>query len=389
MFGSLFRRHHDVPVLVANVESGSVAAAVILPSQKGPVRVVVAERADAALENRSPDQAKVATTGTLAEVAKKVVEKYTATDEARKHGPVQELHCIVGPSFSKARTVQKVKTFESEQQVNQQLIQSLATEALQAPSDLDASNILETKVTRVLINGYPTGEPVGKRAQTLTVVAFQTDINAGVRADIEHALGTYAPGRPVAIHSQTHAALNILHEQSPDLQRYLLIMMGSDATHCITVREDELTAHVSAPTGTSTVLATLAGQSGSLDETLSLVRMVNNDTCNDETCKKVEASLAQAETALVKAFGDVFAQLSVTLRVPNECILITRAEMAPWLENFFERLDFSQFSITSQPLNVLSLTSAHLAQFVAWGTGVKEDTGIGIAAAFVNINQSS
>jgi hypothetical protein len=387
MFGSLFRRHHDVPILVADVDSGTAAAAVALLSDHGPARILVCARLDAPIEARSADHSLTTTFSTLESVAKQVVESYTASEEHKKHGPVESVHCLVGPSLSRSRTAKETQKFEEERTISDALIQELARKALQAPSELDANNILETNVTRVQLNGFPTGQPNGKRAVLLDVTALQSDITAGAREGIEHALSVHAPGRAVDIRSETRATMTLLHERVSDTPPYLLIIMGSEATQCITMRRDELVSHATAPTGSATILAGLAGEKGSPEETLSLLRMVANDACSDEACENMRANLAKTETGLVKTFGEVFAQLSAVRRVPNECILVTRSELAPWISGFFERLDFSQFSVTTQPLSVFSFTPEHLQEFVRRDVGAREDTGTGIAAAFVNITR--
>lgn len=387
MFGGIFSRHHSgVPVLIADVENGSVAAAVMVPNAKGPARVLASCRIDVPIGAQSADQARSTSIASLGDATKQIVERYAQSDIAKTLGPIQALQAIVGPSLSRSRTVKLEEHYHDEKSISDSMIQALAQKALQIPSELDGANILETHVTRVQLNGYPTSRPIGKRARDLAVTAFQSDIVAGVEAQIEHALGVYAPGRKVDIRSQTRAILTVLHELSPETRNYLLLNVGGDTSHFVTIRKEELAEHATGSTGTAKILADLSGEGGSPESTLTLLHMVSADTCSDEACEKMKASLAKTEPALLKTFGEIFATLSASRRVPNECILVVRTDMAPWLENFFTRLDFSQFSVTAQPLSVTSLEPDHLQDFVQWHADVPHDTGIGIIAAFVNMS---
>ena len=45
--------------------------------------------------------------------------------------------------------------------------------------------------------------------------------------------------------------------------------------------------------------------------------------------------------------------------------------------------------MTTQPFRVEAITPEHMRDVVAWDAGLREDTGIGIAAAFAHMEVSS
>jgi hypothetical protein len=152
----------------------------------------------------------------------------------------------------------------------------------------------------------------------------------------------------------------------------------------VIIRKDGITQYAVAPEGLSTLLKRVT-QGGLPEETLSLLRMLSTDACSTTACKSVKDSLAKAEPELVRSFGEVFASLSATRKLPNACMLAAPAELTPWLQSFFERIDFSQFTATTQPLFVETLSPEHLLDTVHWKPGVTPDAGIGIATSSVNI----
>lgn len=383
MLGSFSTRQKGVPVLVADIESGSAGAAIVFVHTGGAARVLASERAMLSIEERISNHRVRAAVKLMGEIAAHVAGKYNASDSAKKYGHVQKMCAIVGAPFCRSRSVSAEEYFKEDEMVTEHMIEALAQRALAEASALDKENILETNVTRVQLNGYATAHPLGKNARSIMVSAYQSDINPQVKEGIEHALQALFPGRPLSIRSRLRTILTTLHERT-DARHYTVISMGSDETQCIAVRKDQLAGHISIPEGVTTLLRRAAGEKGLPEEMLSLLKMVTSDACSSAACEEVKNSFGRIEPELVSIFGESFAKLSGTRHLPNICFLLVHADMAPWLEHFFARIDFAPFTVTTQPFSVESLSPEHLHELVEWEPGLREDTHIAIAAAFVN-----
>jgi len=368
------------PVLVADIGDGSIGVSLV--SLAGPAEILLSKRATLPLEDRTREQSAAAIIKLLEETAGKLLAA-SAPDGTKIASP-HAVYVIMQAPWTRFRTTSSDERFDEPRTITKDAIADQATKALAAPSELDRNSILEAGVLQVFLNGYPTANPIGKRAKAISVVAFESDIDAGMRSSIIGIFGKLLPDRAPSFHSGMRSLLTVMHEHLPDIQRFLLIDIGGTVTSCAVIRKDAVTQYAAANEGLTTILKRIA-QGGLPEETLSLLRMLATDACSTSACQAVKDSLAKAEPELVRAFGEVFTTLATTRRLPNVCMLSAQAELTPWLQGFFERIDFSQFTATTQPLSVETLSPEHLLDSVHWRAGVIPDTGLGIAASSVNI----
>jgi hypothetical protein len=196
--------------------------------------------------------------------------------------------------------------------------------------------------------------------------------------------GKVLPGREVSLRSSMRAALSVLHDHLPDIHRYVILDVGGEGTDCAIIRKESVTQLARVGEGTSSIIKRLAG-AGLPEEIFTQMRMLATDTCATDACKALKDSLARIEPELAKVFGETFSTLAAKRRLPNNAILNCPPEFSPWLQGFFSRIDFSQFTATLQPFTVEPLSPDHLRDIVVWGAGIPADTGLGLAAGYVHI----
>lgn len=147
--------------------------------------------------------------------------------------------------------------------------------------------------------------------------------------------------------------------------------------------------HVLVPEGTQTILKRVSGN-GLPEETMSLMRMIARDHCDDGACEGIKAEMARAEQELIKTFGEAMARLAAVRKLPNTLVLLAETDMSTWLSNFFSRIDFTQFTLTSQPFTVEILTPADLKESVMPAeAGKANDVSLLAAVALVNSEHSN
>jgi hypothetical protein len=374
------KRSAGKPVLIADVSDGSFAIALAHLKEDSPVQIIRSIRHTLPIEDRTRDQSASA-------IAKALEESLTTflavPADVEKESP-EEIHILVRAPWTRFRTAKAGESFAETRVVTKELINDYVAKALAQPSELDAANLLEGGVLQVFLNGYHTNKPLNKKALAVAVVAYQSDIEPTFRTSLSTVFGKLLPGRTPGFHSGMRANLAVMHEYFPHLERFVFLDIGGTTTSCTIVRKDAITQHAVVPEGVSTLVKRVA-PTGLPEETLGLLRMLANDTCSTAACQSIKDSLAKAEPELVRAFGEVFASVSSTRRLPNVTILSAPAEVTPWLQGFFSRIDFSQFTATTKPLVIESLSPDHLLAAVRWEAGVTADTGIGIAAGAVNI----
>lgn len=371
------------PVLIADIGDGSVAVSVVTVGRI-PLKVHASMRAMLPFEERSREQTLAAITTLFKDTTEKLLKAHVQKGSAAP----QAVHVVLRAPWTRFRTARADGVLEKEQAITKGIIARFAQQALTQRSELDRSNILEAGVMQVFLNGYPTGNPLGKRASSIGVVAFESDIDPAMKNAITEHVATLLPDRPLSIHSRFRALLLVMQEYLPELQRFFLIDVGSTTTACAVVRRDAITQYAATPEGLATILKRIAA-AGLPEETLSLLRMLATDTCSSSACEALKDSLARAEPDLARAFGEIFTSLAGVRRLPNAAILMAPLELSPWLQGFFSRIDFSQFTTTTQPFTVETLTPEHLQDSVSWGKEGTPDVGIATAVLSVQLLQST
>ncbi|MEK7098411.1 MAG: hypothetical protein AAB908_00755 [Patescibacteria group bacterium] len=370
-------------VLVADIDDMSVGVSIVRLIPGEPAVVISKKRETLPLEERTKEHSAAAISQLLEKNAGDVLKSYAGTAAKAAPKPPVAVYAILHAPWTRFRTAETEELYDTPRVVRKDAIATLAKKALEATSDFDRGNILETGVMHVYLNGYATGTPIGKRAVCAGVIAFESEAQPDIKKSITDVLSRILPGRTPIIRSSTSALLAVLGEHMPDIQRFLVIDVGSSVTSCAAVLKEAQTRTEVVQEGLTTILARVAG-AGLPEETLTQLRMLATDTCSTDACKALKDSLARAEPDLAKVFGEAFAKLAAERRLPNAAMLSAPAEFSPWLQGFFSRIDFSQFTATLQPFTVEPLTAEHLRDVVTWQEGLP-DTALGVAAGYVNI----
>lgn len=370
-------------VLVTDVGDLSVGVSIVVLADSGPATILAGERKTLPIEERTLEQSAAAISTLLEQTIESVLKSYMA-DAKKNPKPPAAAYAILHSPWTRFRTAEAVQTYEDPRTITKEGIASLAKEALTQPSDLDRSNILEAGVLNVYLNGYLTGNPVGKKATRAGVIAFESDVNPSIKRTVSDVLAKLLPGRPITIRSGMCALTALLQEHMPEIHRYVVLDVGGSVTSCSVVMKEAVSKVVLVPEGLASILKRVS--SATLpEEILTQLRMLATDTCSTDACRALKDSLARAEPDLTKVFGEAFAQMAAKRRLPNYVMLSSPTELSPWLQGFFSRIDFSQFTATMQPFEVEPLTPDHLREIVSWKSGSLTDTGIGVAAGYVNI----
>lgn len=363
---------------VADIGSGSASVAIFAAQKGKPATILAAQSTVLPIEDRKADATMTAVISALSESANKVL---TAA-QALKMGHVQNVYAVIRAPWVQSKTIRGAKKFPTDEKVNDQMISALAQEALSGEKELAREKLIEASVVRVELNGYPTAKPVGKHAHAVVVSAIASECEPRIKSAVEETLSKVFSSKP-SLRSGTRALLTVLRERSAAHVDYLIVDMTSEATSIISVHKGAPVEHVVVPEGTRTILKRVAGK-GLPEETMTLIKMLARDHCEDAACESVKEAMARAEQDLIKTFGEAMAKLAAIRRLPVTLVLSAELGMAEWLSHFFTRIDFTQFTITTQPFSVEILAPEDLVSLVALSPGKTTDIGLLTAIALVN-----
>lgn len=373
-------RSHERIAAVIDIAAGAAGVAIVSIPKSGPSKVLAAAASHLSLDEKTPDQHRSGIARHIADAGQDALKQYAA---AGHRSPVRSLYAVLHAPWSQTRTVSVRSDLSTEDvRITDAMIGRLGQDALEGVSKEERATMYEATTIRVMLNGYPTADPVGKSAREIELTALMSGCDQGIKGAAQTAIEALFPGIPIIWRSFTRAIISLFGEISPYGQ-YVAIDMCPDATRVISYRFGVLEERT-VPEGVATILARLA--KAPPEETLSNIRMLSRDACSTDACEKIQKAMAIAEPELVRVFGEALGQLATPRRVSNELLLVTHPDLETWLAPFFARIDFSQFTTTTLPLTVHTPASIDMAQFI---DGDMPDVALAVSCALVNIEETA
>lgn len=384
MFGIHFAGPKKKVLVVADIDSDGASVALLETQDTGPSFIRIAERVALSFEERSPEQIRAGLSRTIEEAASKAIAAYSS--RARKVIAPSALYIVLGHPWSRSKMSRTVRTFQKEEKITDAVIAGLARETLASEKEFDTSRLLEANVSRIDLNGYPTRAPEGRHAHEAAVAVLVSEADAQIRELAQSALQHSFPGFAPRFRSRTRALLTVAADQLGASKHYVAIDVNGEGTSIAIVRKGILSEQIVMQEGMRAMLGRVAGK-GLPEEALAMMRMLEQDQCSGAQCETVSQALAGAEPELVRVFGEAFATLSASRRLPNPLLLVAHPDLAPWLSRFFSRIDFGQFTITAQPFAAQTLAPQNLGHWVMPDTGVLADAHSTLSCALVHIEE--
>jgi len=371
------------PIAIVDIQSGSVSIAIGLLHPGKPLEIVASGRSDLSFEDRSHEAAIAALADQIDEAGKKALSAYA--DLQKAHGPATQVYCIINTPWARSQTIRTIAKFDTEVLVTEHMIADLAKQALDESTEIDLANLLEANVVRIELNGYVTTKPAGKHAHKVSIYALISGCEPQVHTITKDALQKFFSA-PIAFRSQLRTVLSVI-EAMPHFEKdFCLVDITRDATIVANIHTGLSMAHKTLDEGLLSIVKRVAGK-GMPEETLALLRMVAEETCSTDACTTITEATARAEPALVKVFAEGLVELTATRFAPPRLVLLCEDALAPWLTTIFSRIDFTQFTTTTQPFEVLALNAASLESFVVSSPKVSVDQRLLLASALASLEE--
>lgn len=376
--------HAKKGIILADIGEGGAACAVATDEKSGPLHVHALARTVPPLEERPAGDSITRLAQSLAESALQASKAH-----AERGAPhPSEIIAVVHAPWIRSRTIAVERTFPEETAITDTLIGDMAKEALTKDPALVREDMCEGSVVHIELNGYPTRTPHGKRAHQVKVVSLISEMQRAYREELEHALRQAFPEIPLRWRSHARALTSAVREHDDTSRNAVIFDVSDDGSSISVIRKHILTEQQHISDGVHSLLALLA-PGGSREEILSILAMRERGTCDSVQCETIQAALTAAEPAITKRFGEALGEMAAQRRLPNDAYLIIHRDLAAWFAQFIARIDFAQFTLSSKPFMVKTLSADDLGAHAAFLSPIIPDLGIALAAALVHSERRS
>jgi cell division ATPase FtsA len=369
-------------VAVFDVGSGSVGAAIVEIRGKRPVIIHTSLRGSLKHEDRNQDQIASDILQKVGEVGEKLLNMHANSDIQNKS--INKALVVMHAPWirSHARTLKAPLREEAE--IIGDMIVQLSEKALSVESPLSEDNIFEKSIVRVELNGYSTSSPIGKRAGHIGVVTLESEMFSGMRQNLKDAILRIFPGVELIFRSSTLVDSTIMRRRSPRSAYFTIADVTSEATAITVVRDGVVSDQRIVPIGYRTIVREISKERNSTEEDVqSRIRMLMQNACSTDECRALESLLDSVSSDSTIKFGEVLGEIAKKSRLPNTLVVRSHPDLSKWFIGFFARLDFAQFTETTQPFLVGAITSGATAEYIVFKPGNNPDAGIATSCAFL------
>lgn len=355
IFRSFFSRApKDTYTAVCDIANGSVGVAVVHQSEnestilftfRTPLAYEIGTRDVLPALKKALDEAGEALVQAIAE---KVPRHMTPTIRVFAHAP----WC--------ATVTERVPVpLARESLISKKLLKTILARVFE-DAEPEGSVLIDRHVLRIALNGYTVENPEGKRARDVEVTVARSFVQNDVYTAIHDMLQKHVP---YSIEIDAFVFALITYQKTwQENQDVTIIDIGGRFSAVTVLRDGDIVDTHTIELGHRTVQDALTRMYEQPDTVATQLGLFFQNASTPSQARKIEEALLAQEAGVVRALGDGLTPLVQKRgKLPHHMLLSTGTVLAPWFERILEKIDFSQFTHTSQPFEITPIdhTLAH------------------------------
>lgn len=243
--------------------------------------------------------------------------------------------------------------------------------------------ILEQKIINVMLNGYPTNDPLKKKAETLDMTIFTSFARKSSVDQIRDIIDTNFHAKDIFIHSQSLVSFTVISDTWHELTQYIIADVTSQLTELVAVRKGTLSEAYSFPKGKQFLIKTIADSLRVSSEVAeSLLHMKNDGKIEEELDKKLTDALQIAKKDWLKSFSDSLVVMSASSSLPSTFFLFAPKDVVHIFSEYITNEEYQQFSFAEGKFQVKNIGVPDLLPYCKIENGAVGDLSLMIGAIF-------
>lgn len=301
---------------------------------------------------------------------------------------IENISCI----FSSSWHISNIETLHFEEEKSftisagfiSDILKNVDKQFKQKNSDL---KLIEKDIIQILLNGYSTDKPHGKKANNIDVTLFMSMISDEILQKTKYILEKTFNTDNILFHTFTLASFSIVRDIFNTEKNFLLMDISGEATNIILVRNEIMIKNMSFPFGKNFLMKRVADSMNTVEEEAhSLVRLFIEGKNNDKEAIKIESVLMNAKEEWLSSFRKILTDFSDGLSLPKTIFLTVDNDIGKWFIDTIKSDEFSMYTLAEQPFTVVELSSRILNEYctVSQENQNRCDPFLAIEALFVH-----
>lgn len=377
----------DELMLVFNMGSSSVGAALFLAQKSGIPKIIFSTREPIPIEEEAQiDRFLFLASKSLDVVAKKVLMTGL--------GVPDRIFCVLSSQFYVSQT--RIISFKQDIPFvfTVKLADSLIQKEIKIFQEEHASKYasiggdirpIELKNIKTMLNGYETSNPLDQKAKELEMVIFISISGEQILKKVEDVIRKYFHFEQIKFSSFAMAFFTTVRDVYKQQENFLLVDIGGELTDISMTKKNILRESISFPLGRNFLTRGVASGLGcSLNEANSLISLFKDGHAEKSVAKKLALIMKQLQTKWLEKFQESLANLSHDISIPSTIYIAIDKDLADFFSETIKSEQFSQYTLAESKFEVVFLSTELLHGIATFKDSVIREPFIIIDSIYIN-----
>lgn len=208
-------------------------------------------------------------------------------------------------------------------------------------------------VIATMLNGYETSNPFGKHVKRADIILLSSTLEKEVAESIEQSLRRAFHTHEITLTAFAPAAYAVFRDLYPHQKDFVVLDVSGAATDAAFVKRGCLTGVRSIPHGLRDLTQTVSGKTEQLAGSSALL----DPARNSELGKQAD----EAQRTWLKSLREMIGGFAADRALPRMVFLLVDDNARDYLKRILEQSDLRTLWLSDDPMNIVSVTPAHLA----------------------------
>ena len=298
---------------------------------------------------------------------------------------ISDVLVSVGSPWQKTAIRSQVQTFTKPQRITSADLDAAREKtASQLEVDEQHTKIIDHAIIDVLINGYQSSKPIGKRAQRLGVVTLASMIPVEVHDLLIENLERIFNAGPIRMQTTPALSYVVLRDTFAHERDFLVSLISGEATDILLVKQGILTSVHTLLSGVHTLARSIAQT-----QPMRVVeeKLATDDIeafLTDEFAGKAKQAKQSAQNTWISEVHLTISEISRRHALPQTFFVLSDEKCRAEFASLLRSEDVHALRMGEQGFTVLPIKTEHLTDYVVFTGHAQKDMFLAILALFAN-----